>query len=104
MREVTITDWSKLGATVKTQRQRLGLTQAATAERAEVSRSWLARVEAGHRAAELEQVLRLLRAVGLVIVLRASEADASPNGQAARDLRDRHRESAANRRRAWGVG
>jgi methyl coenzyme M reductase subunit D len=30
MREVTITDWSKLGATVKTQRQRLGLTQAAS--------------------------------------------------------------------------
>jgi HTH-type transcriptional regulator / antitoxin HipB len=101
VRDITIADWSKLGSTIKAQRERLGLTQAAVAERADVSRSWLAKVEAGHRGAELEQIMRLLQALGLTIVLRSSVATEERHQQVAREIRDHHRERSANRRRAW---
>lgn len=77
MADIEIPDWTKLGSTVRSERKRAGLSQQALAERASLSRSWLARLEAGHRTAELESVMRLLRALDLTLVLRrADDADA----------------------------
>ncbi|GAB3948639.1 hypothetical protein GCM10029976_080240 [Kribbella albertanoniae] len=119
MRDITIADWHKFGATVKTERARLALSQHELAGRAGVSRSWLAKFEAGHRAAELEQILRLLEALGLSLVLRSdasapAEDEASaiadpgcragPDFDAMRQLMDKHQHSAEIRRRAWSAG
>jgi|SRR5680860_496881 len=68
--DYTIGDWTKLGATVRQQRIADGLTQSGLADRAHVSRAWLARFEAGHRKAELEQVFRVLGALDLTLALR----------------------------------
>ncbi|MFI6578854.1 helix-turn-helix domain-containing protein [Nocardiopsis sp. NPDC050513] len=70
--EFTLTGWSKLGGLVRDTRLSQGLSQAALAARAGVARSWLARVEAGHRGAELEPLLRLLAALGLTLTLRSN--------------------------------
>ena len=64
--------WSKLGALVRDTRLSQGLSQTALAARANVARSWLARVEAGHRGAELEPLLRLLAALDLTLTLRSN--------------------------------
>ncbi|WP_436697527.1 helix-turn-helix domain-containing protein [Nocardioides sp. BYT-33-1] len=78
MPDIEIPDWTKLGSTVRSERKRAGLTQQALAERASLSRSWLARLEAGHRTAELESIMRLLRALDLTLVLRRASADDEP--------------------------
>ena len=104
MSDIVISDWSKLGSTIRAQRLRLDLSQAEAAERASVSRSWLARVEGGHRGAELEQVMRLLNALGLTMVLRVPDAGERADDRAAQEIADRHRERAVNRRRAWADG
>ncbi|GAA1463945.1 helix-turn-helix domain-containing protein [Nocardiopsis exhalans] len=70
--EFTLTGWSKLGGLVRDTRLSQGLSQATLAARANVARSWLARVEAGHRGAELEPLLRLLAALDLTLTLRPS--------------------------------
>ncbi|WP_233570933.1 helix-turn-helix domain-containing protein [Nocardiopsis sp. Huas11] len=70
--EFTLTGWSKLGGLVRDARMSKGLSQAALAARANVARSWLARVEAGHRGAELEPLLRLLAALDLTLTLRSN--------------------------------
>lgn len=70
MDEHPITDWMRLGGVVRRERRAQGLTQAKLAERAKVARSWLARVEAGHRSAELEPLLRLLDALSLSLFVR----------------------------------
>ncbi|MEV6416697.1 helix-turn-helix domain-containing protein [Kribbella sp. NPDC051718] len=114
MRDTAIPDWNKFGATIKAERERLAFSQHELAARAGVSRSWLAKLEAGHRGAEFEQILRLLEALGLSLILRSSapagsEANASMapgsrpalDTQAMQELMDRHRLSAENRRRAW---
>lgn len=55
-----------LGAVFHQRRADLGLTQAQTAEKAGVARSWLARVEAGqHPRAEVQKVLDLAYALGM---------------------------------------
>ncbi|OLT26118.1 hypothetical protein BJF83_04515 [Nocardiopsis sp. CNR-923] len=81
--EFTLTGWSKLGGLVRDTRLSQGLSQAALAARAGVARSWLARVEAGHRGAELEPLLRLFAALDLTLTLRsnsdASQARPSPD-------------------------
>lgn len=64
MDPLQITHWSKLGAAVKDLRVERGLSQQELATRARVSRSWLARVESGHRGAELEPLLRLFTTLG----------------------------------------
>ncbi|MBM6403174.1 helix-turn-helix transcriptional regulator [Phycicoccus sp. CSK15P-2] len=64
-----INDWTKLGAIVRSSRRRQGLSQADLAERAGVSRSWLTRLEGGHRGAELEPLFRLLSALGMTLLL-----------------------------------
>ncbi len=97
VRSTQITHWSKLGATVKDSRQALGLTQNQLAERAQVSRSWLARVEAGHRGAELEPLLRLLNALGLKLSLTQEEAETS----ASHNLPSSMLEGAKARKQAW---
>ncbi|NEA32140.1 helix-turn-helix domain-containing protein [Streptomyces sp. SID13031] len=117
MRDITIGDWSKFGATIKAERTRLALSQHELARRAGVSRSWLAKLEAGHRGAEFEQILRLLEALDLSLVLRSytsalseDEASAAPasrvslDTQAMQELMDKHQRSAEIRRRAWSAG
>lgn len=69
--DYTITSWTKLGGLIRDARRAQSLTQADLADRAGVARSWLARVEAGHRGAELETLLRLLDALGLSLTLTA---------------------------------
>lgn len=77
--EFTLTGWSKLGGLVRDTRHSQGLSQAALAARANVARSWLARVEAGHRGAELEPLLRLLAALDLTLTLRSDRDAAQPS-------------------------
>ncbi|GAA1599577.1 hypothetical protein GCM10009804_65240 [Kribbella hippodromi] len=96
MDEIVIGDWSKLGSTVRAQRLRLEFSQAEAAARAQVSRSWLAKVENGHRGVELEQLMRLLAALGLTMILRASEQP-----EADQQLTGHRLRRAADRRRAW---
>lgn len=115
MRDITIGDWNKFGATIRAERAHLALSQHELAARAGVSRSWLAKLEAGHRGAEFEQILRLLEALGLSLVLRSDTtalpedeassvpAPAGPDTKAMQELMDRHQRSAENRRRAWSV-
>jgi HTH-type transcriptional regulator/antitoxin HipB len=119
MRDIAISDWNKFGATVKTERARLALSQHELAARAGVSRSWLAKLEAGHRGAEFEQILRLLEALGLSLVLRSDASAptedkasaitapaqrASLDTKAMQELMDKHQRSAEKRRRAWSAG
>lgn len=110
MDDIRIGDWSKLGATLRTRRLQLGLSQWEVSVQANVSRSWLARIEAGHRGAELEQLLRLLAVLQLTLVLRpegqpatAAGAEAPPvaDPRISEELRNRQRSKAAARRRAW---
>ena len=70
--EFTLTGWSKLGGLVRDTRLSKALSQAALATQANVARSWLVRVEAGHRVAELEPLLRLLAALDLTLTLQSS--------------------------------
>jgi transcriptional regulator with XRE-family HTH domain len=110
VRDIAIADWNKLGATIKAERTRLDLSQHELASQAGVSRSWLAKLEAGHRGAEFEQILRLLEALELSLVLR-STAEAGPglplahrasvDTKAMQELMDRHQRSDEARRRAW---
>jgi transcriptional regulator with XRE-family HTH domain len=102
MRDIAIGDWSNLGAIMRTRRLKLGLSQTEAAGRANVSRSWLARVEAGHRGAELEHTLRLLEALELTMVVRETPARAGDE-QIAQEITARHRERAEIRQRAWSI-
>lgn len=66
---------AELGATVRAERKRRGLTQAAVAEQAEVSREWLSRLEnGGAPRLEVEKVLRTLN----VLKIKFVTADARP--------------------------
>lgn len=93
--EYSITGWSKLGGLIRDARLTQGISQAELAGRAQVARSWLARVESGHRNAELEPLLRLLVALDLSLSLRAidTESRQTPKPRAA----------ARTRRTAWGL-
>lgn len=118
MRDITIGDWTKLGSTIKAERTRAKLSQHELAARAGISRSWLAKVEAGHRGAEFEQILRLLDALGLSMILRSEAHDPedkqgtittptpriSLDSKAMLELMGKHRDSAAVRRDAWSAG
>lgn len=82
---IDISDWNKLGAVIRAARLQAGLTQQELAERSGTARSWIARMEAGHRKAELEQLLRLLDALDLRITLHPTAQDErSPRGDATR--------------------
>ena len=56
---------AELGAAIRNRRLDSGLTQAALADKAGVSRKWLVEVEAGKDSAEVGRVLDVLWAVGL---------------------------------------
>ncbi|MGH3465455.1 MAG: helix-turn-helix domain-containing protein [Kribbellaceae bacterium] len=119
MPDTTVRDWVKLGATLGAARRRQRISQHELARRAGVSRSWLARVEAGHRGAELEQVLRVLDALGLKLVLRDVDVTAAQSPEPADSLRagptvaeagraadlalQVRRRSADARRRSWSA-
>lgn len=72
---VEIGDWTRFGAAIRDERKRQGLTQERLAQEAGVSRSWLARVEKGHRGAELEQIFRLLGHLRLTMTLAGEDAE-----------------------------
>lgn len=57
----------QFGQEVRRLRESAELTQAQLAERAGVSRRWLGRLERGHTGAELDNVMRLTRALGLAL-------------------------------------
>lgn len=65
MADIDITDWTKLGSVIRSARLSAGMTQHQLAEKSGTARSWIARIEAGHRKAEFEQILRLLDALDL---------------------------------------
>lgn len=65
---------AELGAAVRAERKRRGLTQATVAEQAEVSREWLSRLENGAPRLEVDKVLRTLD----VLEIKLVAADARP--------------------------
>lgn len=69
--------WTDLGRSFKDARLKAGLTQQQLADRAGISRAWLARVESGHRKAEIEYILRTLSALGLSLALVPTPPDAT---------------------------
>lgn len=74
-----IDHWVQLGQVIRDGRARSGLTQQALAEKAGVSRAWLARVESGHRKAEIEFVMRALGALDLSLaVVSRTPRDVDP--------------------------
>lgn len=126
MSAIAISDWAKLGAAIRDARTLHGLTQNELASSAKVSRSWLAKVESGHRGAELEQILRLLSALGLGLVLQTPSdpeslpasnknksddassldmltraRDSKSRKEASRALLAAHREAASRRQHSW---
>lgn len=58
-----------IASAVRGRRQELGLSQAELANRAKVSRKWISEVEAGKPTAELQLVIRVLEALGLMLDL-----------------------------------
>ncbi len=58
------------GAVIRERRKRLGLGQAALAEKIGTSRQWLVGVERGHSRAELGLVLRTLDTLGIRLETR----------------------------------
>lgn len=70
MPEAGITTWERLGTVVREARTSRGLTQQQLAEAAGVSRAWLVRVEAGHRRAEIDQLLKVLGALDLTLAVK----------------------------------
>lgn len=67
-----------LAAAVRGRRLSLGLSQAALAARARVSRQWVSEFEAGKPTAELGLVIRLLDALDLRLELGEGHASAAP--------------------------
>jgi transcriptional regulator with XRE-family HTH domain len=128
MSAISISDWAKLGAAIRDARTLHGLTQNELAASAKVSRSWLAKVESGHRGAELEQILRLLSALGLGLFLqtptgrsdsrstgsgesdesnswntRTRARDSQSRKEASRALLAAHRKAASRRHDSWHI-
>jgi transcriptional regulator with XRE-family HTH domain len=92
---IRIDHWVKLGTTIKEARIARGWSQHGLAQRANVSRSWLARVEAGHRGTELEPLLRALAALDITLRLDQNPINPSPiNPQPP---------STPSREEAWGL-
>lgn len=57
----------QFGFEVRRLRKAASLSQAQLAEQAGVSRRWLGRLERGHTGAELDNIMRLVRALGLAL-------------------------------------
>lgn len=73
-----------LAAVVRGCRRDLGLSQAELATRAGVSRKWIYQFEAGKPTAELQLILRVLDALGLVLDVTYDEQTGA--GRSTRDL------------------
>lgn len=67
-----ISESRRLGRALREERRRQGLTQADLARRAQASRGWLIRLEAGHGTAEMDTVFRVIAALGLTVTLAPS--------------------------------
>jgi transcriptional regulator with XRE-family HTH domain len=93
--ETTIDGWMMLAGQIRGARQEMGLSQGELARRAQVARSWLARVEAGHHSVEFEPLLRLLTELDLELALRPRTAEVAA-------LPSIDGPSSA-RRKAWGL-
>lgn len=101
----SITNWTKLGSTIRDARLAAGLTQADTATKAGVARSWLARVEAGHRGAELESLLKLFSALDLEMAIRpATRVPDAERPLTRRELRQRERQHELERPASLATG
>ncbi|GAA1768716.1 helix-turn-helix domain-containing protein [Agromyces humatus] len=61
----------ELGGAVHDRRVELGLTQAQLAERANVTREWVVRLEGGKPRVQMDRVFDLLRALDVEVVLHA---------------------------------
>ncbi len=106
-----ISDWNKLGALVKDARHDHGWSQAQLADRAHVSRAWIAKIEGGHRGAELEQILRLFTALNLTLVAQPAGATSSApisgtertheGSGLSQSVADARLEASRRRRNAW---
>jgi len=57
----------QFGMEVRRLRESSGLSQAQLAELSGVSRRWVGRLERGHVGAELDNIMRLTRALGLAL-------------------------------------
>lgn len=66
-----------LGRAVAEIRHGQGLTQAQLATQAGLSRTWLAKLEAGRSATVLDHLLRLLRRLGATITITFEKPDAA---------------------------
>src|ERR1700728_2844244 len=75
-----ITSIRDIAAVVRGRRLNLGLSQAAVARIAGVSRQWVSEFESGKPTAELRLVIRLLEALRLSVILdeRDAESETSP--------------------------
>ena len=62
-----VSGWVRMGQVVRDARKARAWSQAALAGHAGVSRAWLAKLESGHRRAEIEQVFRVFDALGLAM-------------------------------------
>jgi transcriptional regulator with XRE-family HTH domain len=71
----TVHSGEDLGRALADIRQRRGLTQAELAERSGLSRSYLAKIEAGRSVSLLEHVLRVLRRLGATVTVPFEDAD-----------------------------
>jgi transcriptional regulator with XRE-family HTH domain len=82
-----------LATAVRGRRTDLGLSQHQLASRAEVSRSWLARLELARPSAEFSRLVALLDSLGLELEVSTGRATGSDRatGRGALDL-DRHLE------------
>ena len=69
----------ELGALVRDQRRAAGLTQQELAERAHVTRQWLARLEKGHQRAELDPLLRTLEQLDLELTMTPCGPEVAPS-------------------------
>lgn len=76
---------NEIAATVRNRRKDLGLSQAALAERAAVSRKWIYEFEAGKPTAELGLLLRVLDVLELELALVARRVPGSSDVKAALD-------------------
>jgi HTH-type transcriptional regulator/antitoxin HipB len=63
-----------LGLYLRDERRRAGLSQSAVAERAEVSRRWLVNFENGKATAEFGLILKVIRALGLIVEVKTAPA------------------------------
>lgn len=70
-----------LGVRLRLRREQLGLSQAAVAERAGVSRQLVSRIEHGHYRAEAGGVMAVIRALRAQLVLTDQPHDADETGQ-----------------------